>query len=149
MPACAALRPPPTLGADTAAAPPASAAAPQGKACREVALGPNELDLEALAATIGKSGSEVTVTPLGKRTLLLCGTPSGLDVIKRAVQHLSGAVPESQPFETHYVRLFFFRRAGDLATTINNSSGLSVPVKALGDDFAGNFAAKAFNEIEA
>jgi hypothetical protein len=131
-----------------AAPPPTSSAAAQAKTCKEVPLGPNELDLEALAATIGKSGSEVTVTPLGKKTLLLCGTPSGLDVIKRAVQHLSGVVPESQSFETHYVRLFFFRRAGDLATTINNSSGLSVPVKALGDDLL-LFTAESTSDNEA
>jgi hypothetical protein len=138
----------PGANSAAAAAPANSGAAPQGKVCREVALGPNELDLEALVTSVDMSGIDVTITPLGKKTLLVCGTPSNLDVVKRVMNHLSGAVPESQSFETHYVRLFFFRRAADLATTINNSSGLSVPVKALGDDLL-LFTAESASDNEA
>lgn len=123
-----------------AAATPAAASAAQSaapgamKVCREVAIGNVALDSEALATTLGKAGSDVTVTALGKRTLMLCGPPANVDVIRRAVEHLSGLMPESQTYETHSVRLFFFRRASELATVINNSGGLSTPVKSLGDD---------------
>jgi hypothetical protein len=133
-PAAAAAAPANANAPAAPAAAPAGGGTPQGKACKEIALGPNDVDLEVLATAVTKSGSEVTVTPFGKKTLLLCGPPSSVEVIKQVVQHLSGGRPESQSSETHYVRLFFFRRAGDVATAINNSSGLSVPVKALGDD---------------
>jgi len=104
------------------------------KICREVSLGPIGVDVDALAAALKNSDSNVTVTALGKRILLLCGPPANIDVVTQAVAHLSGKKSEARPGETHYVRLFFFRHAPELATDINNSAGLSTPVKAVGDD---------------
>jgi hypothetical protein len=125
------------VASPTASAPAPSAAssapAATAKTCREVQLGPVALDGDMVKSLSG-IGSDVSVTALSKRTLMLCGSPANIDVVKHAFQHLSGIKPDDRSFETHYVRLFFFRRAADLATAINNSGGLTTPVKPLGDD---------------
>lgn len=110
-----------------------AATPPAPTICRDVNLGPAQRSAKELAAEFnGISG--LTAKSLTDRVLLLCGAPRTVDAFKGIAQRLTGGVPDRTVNETHYVRLFFLRKAGEIADAINRSGRLSAPVKSVGDD---------------
>jgi hypothetical protein len=101
--------------------------------CKDVALGPGGPKTSDLVASMNKAAN-MTVNALGDRALLLCGPAALVDNFKGIAQRLTGGAPEHAVHETHYARLFFLRKAADIADAINKSGRLSGNVKALGDD---------------
>ena len=101
--------------------------------CRTVKLGPVGQDASGYHSDLDKAGG-VSIQVAGSRELIMCGAPANVDVLEAAVQGLSGYFAQARSHQNHVVRLFYFRRAKDIASAINNSGGLSTPVKALGDD---------------
>lgn len=101
--------------------------------CRDVNLGPAQRSARDLVTDF-KDTPGLTAKALTDRVLLLCGTPRTVDTFKGIAQRLTGGAPDRTVNETHYVRLFYLRKAGEIADAINRSGRLSAPVKAVGDD---------------
>lgn len=101
--------------------------------CREVHLGPAQRSAKELATDFNGTAG-LAAKALTDRVLLLCGAPRTVDTFKGIAQKLTGGAPDRIVNETHYVRLFFLRKAAEIADAINRSGRLSAPVKSIGDD---------------
>jgi len=98
-----------------------------------VYLGPAQRSAKELAADL-KETPGLTAKALTDRLLVLCGAPRTVDTFKGIALRITGGAPDRSVNETHYVRLFFLRKAVDIADAINKSGRLSAPVKSIGDD---------------
>lgn len=99
--------------------------------CRSVRLG-DAGDSSTVTGLDGVGG--VSVKAAGLHEVILCGPDENVDVLETAIQGLTGRAGYQNGHETHYVRLFYYRNAAEIAGAINNSGGLETPVKALGND---------------
>lgn len=122
----------------TGAAGSAGAAAPAtgtASLCRAVRLGSAATATAANDYQQALNGLQgVSVKTVDSQTLMMCGSPATIDVFEDLVQHLTDYPAEDSLHDSHLVRLFYYRDATSIADAINNSNGLTAPVKALGDD---------------
>jgi len=111
----------------------AGLSAPSTNACRTVELGPDGDDAPTIQKQLSTAGG-VSAIAVGSRMLVLCGPPATVDILGAAIYGSTGAPHASQVHETHLVRLFYARQAAEIAAAINNTGGLTTPVKAVGED---------------
>jgi hypothetical protein len=115
----------------------AAAGIARGQACRLRPLMPGHALSSATAATALKGAiDKVTVTALDDDNLLICGETSGAklvdDVIDTMDRTASKKIVTDPPGESHTIRLFFNRRATDIAKAVTVTTG--VAASAVGED---------------
>jgi len=112
---------------------------PPPPVCKDVELGPSGKQ-EDVVSTLSKI-SDIKVYDGGPKHLIICGSPENVESIKGVAQRLTDFKPPQTPkpkpqeevADTRSVRLFFFRKARDIAAAIDEAK-LPFKVKAIGDD---------------
>jgi len=111
----------------------AAIASAQMTNCRTI----NSANAQSIASALGTDKLKgVALLALDSNTLLACSDDAGKAIVDQVVNALAGlkpaTAPAPPPASTHSVRLFFNRRASDIAKALDKTAGFGVI--AVGDD---------------
>jgi len=91
--------------------------------CRTI----NSANAQSIASALGTDKLKgVALLALDSNTLLACSDDAGKAIVDQVVNALAGLKPATAPppASTHSVRLFFNRRASDIAKSAGQNGGL-------------------------